>query len=172
MSVLVLVGGDDVDEPVVRRLLGQGDHVRILEATADRRELWRSLGAHVAVGDASDPDLVERAAQNARTIVVIAPQVTWDILQAVVTAAPLAGVDRLVACAPSFEGSASQVVRASSLSYVLIASGRPSVWRKRAAAPELVAEAVDAADDLGGDPHLEVDLTTGTGVAELGLHPL
>ncbi len=171
MSVLVLVGGDDVDEPIVRRLLRQGDDVRVLEATAGRRELWRSLGAHLAVGDAADPDLVERAAQNVRTIVVITPQVTPEILQAVVTAAPLAGVDRLVACAPSFEGSASEVVRASALSFVLIASGRPGLLRRRAAAPGRIAAAVDAADDLGGDPRLEVDLTTGRGVADLGLAP-
>lgn len=171
MSVLVVVGGSEVDEPIVRRLLAQGDNVRVLESTPVRRDLWRALGAHVAVGDPTDADLVERAAQNARTIVVVAPQATQDILRAVTAAAAPAGVDRVVVSAPSLEEHLVEVVRASSVSYVFIVSGRPGMWRRRRVASERLAEAVDAADDLAGDPHLEVDLTSGSGIAELGLPP-
>ncbi len=42
----------------------------MIEADEPAADRWRSLGAHVASGPQWDADLVERAAQNVRTIVV------------------------------------------------------------------------------------------------------
>lgn len=159
MAVLVITGGSDLDVPVVSRLLNEGDEVRVLEATTARRDEWRAMGAFFAGGEADDPDLVERAAQNARTIVVLAGRVTDEVIAIVLEAGLNAGVDRLVCCAEAIAGSVKEAVRASRISHVLIETGRPRLLRRKEASSERAAEAVDAADDLAGDPRIEVDLT-------------
>ncbi|MDP9068055.1 MAG: hypothetical protein M3N53_06890 [Actinomycetota bacterium] len=169
MSILIVAGGSELDEAIVRRLIEQGDDPRILEQSSGRRDLWRSLGAHVAVGDPADADLLERAAQNVRTIVVAGPEVDQLVLEAVVASAPRAGADRIVVCVPAIGEAVTRLLHESTLSYVLIATGRRGVLRRSTAAPELVAEAVDAADDLDGHPRLEVNLRDGSGMEDLGL---
>lgn len=159
MAVLVIAGGDEIDRHVVDRLLSQGDEVRVLEANSAHRERWTSRGAFLAVGEPDDPDLVERAAQNVRTIVILSDRVTEEVVATALEAGPKAGVDRVVCCAPSIPEPVKTAVRSSSLSYVLLETGRPGLLRSKVAAPRLAAEAVDAADDLAADPRLEVDLT-------------
>ncbi len=159
MAILVVAGGIGLDEVVVKRLLAQGDEVRVLEATAAKDDMWRSAGAFLARGDADDPDLVERAAQNVRTIVVLSAQPRLEVVANVIAAGHNAGVDRLVCCAPALSEEIRAVVRAAPLDHVLIETGRGGLLRRRPASQELVAEAIDAADDLAGEPRLEIDLT-------------
>lgn len=159
MAILVIAGGTDLDESVVDRLLSQGDEVRVLEPTATRRERWEAAGAFLALGEGDDPDLVERAAQNVRTIVILGDQVRLEIVTNVLEAGRNAGVDRLVCCAPKISSEVRSAVRGGEMDHVLMEAGRSGLLRRRAAAPELVAEAVDAADDLAGEPRLDVDLT-------------
>lgn len=170
MAILVIAGGTDLDEHVVARLLMQGDEVRVLEPTSGRRdEMWRLRGAFLARGDADDPDLVERAAQNVRTIVILGEQVRPDVVATVLEAGLNAGVDRVVCCAPVLADEIRVAVRSGRLDYVLIDAGRSGLLRRKPAPPELVAEAIDAADDLAGKPRLEVDLTDDEQVKQLRL---
>ena len=159
MAILLIAGGDDLDEQVVDRLLGQGDEVRVLEPTSVRAELWRGRGAFLARGEGDDPDLVERAAQNVRTVVIMGDQVRLEVVANVLEAGRNAGVDRLVCCTRSLSEEIRAVVRSGSLDHVLLETGRGRVLRRRHVSPALIAEAIDAADDLAGEPRLEIDLT-------------
>ena len=169
MAILVLTGGTELDAYVVERLIAQGDEVRVVEATGARREEWRALGAFLAVGETDDADLIERAAQNVRTVVLLDARLSAEVLDTVLEAAPKAGVDRVVVCASVIEDHVRVAVAASEMSHVLIQAGRPGLLRRRASSPELVAEAVDAADDLSGAPRMDLDLTRGEGRRQLGL---
>ena len=159
MAVLVITGDSDLDVPVVLRLLDQGDEVRVLEPTSGRAEEWRAIGAFFAGGEADDPDLVERAAQNVRTVVILGERVTVEVTSVVLEAGSNAGVDRLVCCAQAIPAPVKEAVRAASMAHVLIETGRTGLLRRRQASAERAALAVDAADDLAGDPRIEVDLT-------------
>jgi hypothetical protein len=159
VAILILAGGTELDTYVVRRLLAQGDEVRVLEKTAARREEWRGLGAFLAVGEADDPDLVERAAQSVRTVVLLEDPARPEVIANVLEAAPKAGVDRVVVCGAAIDAHVREALGAGDLSHVIIETARPGLLRRKAASPELVAEAVDAADDLAGDPRMNVDLT-------------
>lgn len=159
MAVLVITDGTELDERVVRRLLEQGDEVRVLEAGSGRADLWRESGAFLARGEGDDPDLVERAAQNVRTVVVLGDQVRLEVVANVLEAGRNAGVDRLVCCAPSVSEEIRAAVRSAALTYVLLETGRPGFLRRRAPDLGRVAQAIDAADDLAGEPQLEIDLT-------------
>lgn len=169
MAILVITGGSELDREVVSRLVRQGDEVRVLESTSERRDEWVAGGVFVAVGDAADPDLVERAAQNARTIVVLAGGVRTEVVATALEAGPRAGVDRLVCCAPTIPAPVTAAVRAGPLDHVLIATGAGRLFRRKAAPAALIAEAVDAADDLAGQPRLELDLTEPNQLRLLGL---
>lgn len=158
MAILVIAAGSDLDEVVVKRLIAQGDEVRVLEPTGRRRDLWRRSGAFIAVGDADDPDLVERAAQDARTIVILSDPLVLEVVRNVLDVGPKAAVDRLVCCAPAISDEVRAEIRAGALDHVIIQTSSAGLLRRRVAPPELVAEAIDAADDLAGALRLEVDL--------------
>jgi hypothetical protein len=165
VSILLLVGEPGLDEVIVARLRERGDEVRVI-SDGDRR-IWTDLGAFVASGDAADPDLVERAAQNARTLVSTGEKVSAGLMEVVLPAAAAAGVDRFVACAPRIDSEVASVAERSGLNYVLLSTGR-SVFR-RGPTRERVAEAVDAADDLAGTPRLQIDLRQDRELGLLGL---
>ena len=169
MAVLLITGGTDLDEQVVDRLLGQGDEVRVLEPTSARAEQWRERGAFLARGEPDDPDLFERAAQNVRTVVVMGDQVRLGVVANVLEAGRNAGVDRLVCCAPSVNEEVRAAVRAAPLDHVLLETGRGGYLRRKPLAPARIAEAIDAADDLAGEPRLEIDLTDHEQVKQLRL---
>ncbi len=168
MSVLIVTGGDPLAEIVARRLVDQGDEVRVLEEDPSTRDRWRAVGVHVAVGDPADEDLVERAAQNVRTVVLLGAALTTTVVEAVIEGAGRAGADRLIACGAVVEEPLRRLIRSSRLDHVILATGRAGLLR-RSAAPALVAEAIDAADDLAGAPRLELDLTQRAAVRALGL---
>ena len=145
MSILLVEPARDIATSVLSELVAQGDEVRIVTVAPEKD--WSDLGAHIAKGNGTDADLLERAGQGARTVVLFDP--SGDQAAAAVEAAASARIERLVVCSKKL-GEEVDVVRSSGLSYVFLITGR----RARSAA----AAAIDWADDLAGDVKLEVDL--------------
>jgi hypothetical protein len=168
MSVLVIGGRDATADAVVRRLVGEGDEVRVIEDDAGRGDELRALGAFVARGDAGDFDLVERAAQNVRTVVVLGAG--WE-LEPILRGARAAAVDRIVWCGT--RGAVDPgVLEAGGFDYVLMHVPPPARWRRAPRIPEdALADAISAADDLAGNPRLVLDLASADAWSALGLAP-
>ncbi len=168
MSVLIIGLEEELARTLTGRLVAQGDEVRVIATEGDDAEALRSLGAHIARGPFLDADLVERAAQSVRTIVVGAVEagMTNEILEG----ARAARVDRIVLCTPGPAAEQVGLLRASPGEYVVLTYPRTR-WprRSRVVAPESVATAVDAADDLAGEPRLELDLNEASSWDALGL---
>ena len=159
MSVLLVGLSPDVGRVLTRRLLEEGDQVRVILRPGEDAASYE--GAHVATGDAADDDLVERAAQGARTIVL--GDLDDDTRSAALTGAARAGVDRAVLL-----GKAGGEVPAA-MSWVALVTPRPLFGLRRGPGPEELAEAVNAADDLAGEPRTVVDLGTDEGWRTLRL---
>lgn len=162
MSVLLVAPSGDIGRAIVTRLIEQGDEVRVV---TDRDEgSWRRLGAHVAVGDTADDDLIMRAGQHSRTIVLFGSDRTR--IESALAGAATARIERAVFVLDDAqrlpEGAADRLS-----SYVVLQTGR-SRRRPRIAAADL-ARAVDAADDLAGAIALRVDLREASAWKALGL---
>ena len=131
---------------------------------------WKERGAFVAVAMEWDADLIERASYEARTIVVF-PQPDRDeteLLEEIVTGAGVTSVDRVIVIR-SEAGIPPPLVSAR-VDHVVLATGKRSLLRRaKPVEDDLIARAVDAADDLDGKPRLVVDLTTDSGRAGLDL---
>lgn len=154
MSVLLVRPSKQIGSAVIGLLMSQGDSVRVIEADPASAARWRELGAYVARGSETDADLVERAAQDVRTVVVF--EDAQASIEAVLEGAELASVERLVVCTPKPPEHLLTRVRASPMDYVVLKIGTGLLGRARRLS--ITAEAIDAADDLGGHPRLEVDL--------------
>ena len=159
MSVLIAGLDAAVAAAVTRRLLEQGDQVRAVVGAGE--DVTRYEGAHVATGDVGDDDLVERAGQGARTIVL--GEVGAAARAAALAGAARAGVERAVLIGEPGEVPAG-------MSWIALAVPR-RMFRRGAVAPEELAEAIDAADDLAGEPRLVADLGTDQGWRALRLEP-
>jgi len=177
MSILLVGAAGSPADAVVTRLVSAGDQVRVVDEEPGRGAGWRALGAHVARGDPSDYDLIERAAQNVRTIVVLAGKKDdlGPVLDGVIEGARRATVDRIVLCAARPAREVVDRLARSGLEYVVLAYGEkrallPSSLSK-SVSPEDLARAVDAADDLGGSPALDLDLTRRAQWRPLALDP-
>jgi hypothetical protein len=160
VSVLLAALAPDLAAELTRRLLEEGDQVRAIAAPGGAAP----PGAHVASGDLFDEDLVERACQGVRTIVL--GDVPAEVRSVALTAAALAGVDRAVLVDTPPEG----VPEGMSWVALMLPRGR-LLGRRKPLAPGVVAEAVDAADDLAGEPRLVADLGTDEGWHALRLEP-
>lgn len=163
MSVLLVAAGGGIGDAIVDRLLESGDEVRVVGPGARDAERWRGRGVHIAAGDPRDADLVERAAQNVRSIIGFDDTDSgWSgALEAAITGGERAGVERIIVCATSEKTTAEVRVSKSPLEYFLLVTGPQRGWRAfgaRTVATEAVAMAVDAADDLAGHPRLVLDL--------------
>lgn len=172
MSILLVRAGGTIGDVIARRLVAQGDEVRVVERFPEVVDAWREIGVFVAQGPDDDADLIERAAQNVRTIVVVDDEAgpARDVVDAIVEGARAAGTGRVVYCARRPDAAVVEALRTSSLEYVVMTIRGKGLFAKQVPA-EVVAEAVDAADDLAGAPHLEVDLADPAGRVALGLHP-
>lgn len=154
MSVLLIGPGGTLGDLVAERMISQGDEVRAI-ATDPTLEELASRGVRIARGRELDADLVERAAQNVRTIVLF--DITRSVVEDVVEGARAARVDRLVLCSVTVPEPVREVLRGCGLEYVILQ--RPRKGRFRKGVPdEALAEAVDAADDMAGSLRLELDL--------------
>ena len=173
MSILLVGIDPEHGLPLVARLRASGDQVRVVTGDAATAERWRSAGAYVARGDPSDPDLVERAAQDVRTIVFrAAGQAGVDeMLEAALEGGALAAVGRIVVFGPLLDESTVRRVQRSGLEHVLLRTPGPRRWpaRRPAASPERIAEAIDAADALVEPAHEVLDLSTPWAWIRLGL---
>ena len=169
MSILLIEPDRELGESIARRLIREGDEVRVLVADPAG---WKEQGVYVAVGDPMDPDLVERACTNVRTIVFTSASkgIPVSLLATAVPAARKAGADRVIVCVPNPGDPAVRWLDGSGASYVGLTTGRRGFLPRRSVDPDLVAEAVSAADDLAGEPRLQVDLTNEEEWAKLGGH--
>ena len=168
---LVLVGpSGTLGDAVFNRLTGQGDAIRVVVADETAGAEWKERGAFVAVAREWDADLIERASYEARAIVVF-PQPDRDemeLLEETVTGAGVTSVDRVIVIR-SEAGTPPPLVSAR-VDHVVLGTGKKSLLRRsQPADDDLIARAVDAADDLDGKPRLVIDLTTEQGLATLGL---
>lgn len=169
MSILLIDPDPELGAAIAERLITEGDELRVLVPEPGD---WKRRGAFVAVGDPMDPDLVERACMNVRTLVFTfsSREVPVSLLATAIPAARRAGTDRVILCAPRPEAPALRWLEESDGSYVTLATGRRGFLPKRTVEPQRVAEAVSAADDLAGRPRLTVDLTSEEEWMKLGGH--
>jgi hypothetical protein len=147
----------------------------VIEDDPPASERWKQSGAHVAIGPATDSDLVERAGQNARTLIIAGDLrfQTSAVIEAAAEGARLAGIERLVVCMERAETEILELIRGAGLDHIVLLTGGGR-WRRlmRQSVPAgALAEAIDAADDIAGRPRLVLDLTTDGGWAALGLSP-
>jgi len=164
MSVLLVAPPGRLGRAVVDRLRQQGDEVRVVDP--EPTSAWRDLGAFVAHGPPDDADLIERAGQSARSIVLFDP--SDEVAAACVEAARLARVERVIVCATDTDRVPATALEVGGAGYVvLIVGGRR--WGRRKITDEAIAGAVDAADDLSGDVRLELDLVKPESWVALGL---
>jgi hypothetical protein len=171
MSILLIApGGTGAD--VIKRLITQGDEVRVVEPDPQKVEQWKYLGAYVAHGDPGDADLIERAGQNCRTVVLFGVRDQCaHVLEEVLEGIANTTVDRIVLVATSNEPQCLGLVRRSKLDYVFLrVKPRPLLSRLRSSAPT-IAEVIDAADDVAGNPRLELDLGDPATAVALHLAP-
>jgi hypothetical protein len=179
MSILI-VGEAPEAETVVTYLVGEGDQVGVIESDRKRLQEWAAVGAYAALGDPEDPDLVERCAQQARTIVVFdrtgpaGPNPT-DVLRSVLQAGQMLAVaPRVVVVSADPSLTLQAQLNSSALDYILLRVGlERGLLRRgpRTVPAEKLAEAVNAADDLAGEPRLDLDLGSRAGWEALRLHP-
>jgi hypothetical protein len=170
MSILLIGLDDPLVEVLGRRLVAAGDEVRVL-VTDGGGDRYRNAGLHVATGDRlDDDDLIERAAQNVRTI-VLGDLRSLEVMDAVVTGAKAADVSRLVAVVPTPLDDLVTKLAESGLEYVVLVTGRRPLTRRRKLGDEPLAAAVDAADDLADELHVVLDLTSSASWAVLKLSP-
>ncbi|MDQ3620528.1 MAG: hypothetical protein M3391_10475 [Actinomycetota bacterium] len=167
MSVLMVGLEAELARTLIRRLVQQDDEVRVIATENDDPETLRKLGAHIARGPLVDADLVERAAQNVRTIVVGAVEVV--VMKEILEGARVARVERVVLCTADPPVEPVELLRAAPGQHVVLTYRKRRLRRNKALAPESIAAAVDAADDLGGEPRLELDLNEASSWDALGL---
>jgi uncharacterized protein YbjT (DUF2867 family) len=170
MSVLVIGADTELGSALISRLTAEDDEVRLVESDEATGARWKSLGAYVAGGRSDDGDLVERAAHGARTLILLHDQAP-EVLDVLIGAARSTGA-RVVLCSRNLRKTAVASIRESGLDYVVLRMGRPRrLWSLRNPNVERVAQAIDAADDLAGHPHLELDLGRPESWNRLGLDP-
>jgi hypothetical protein len=147
VSILIVRPPVELGDVLIPRLIDQDDQVRVIETSAQEADHWRALGAHIASAPDIDDDLIDRAAQNVRTIVLFDP----DVLEVTLEGAVTARVSRVILCCPTVSRQSMTSLEKSGLEYVVVETGR---WRKPPV--RVIAEAIDAADDLAGHPKLVV----------------
>lgn len=182
MSVLLIGATSSLGDILVRRLVSENDEVRVLVTGGEGGDRLGDLGAYIASGSELDADLVERAATNCRTIVVIERPggKTAEIVRTVIAGGeaalgtPEEGI-RLILCGARPDEDAIAALRSSDLSYVVLRTGGRLAGflpvASERVADEHVATAIDAADDIAGKVRLELDLTAAADWAKLKLKP-
>lgn len=166
MSVLIVGDESPLTRALVRRLVDQDDEVRSIEAGETRSSELAMLGAHVARGPYLDADLVERAGQNVRTVVAI--DQPPEILSEIIEGMKAASIPRLVLCAREIASETTAELTRAGIEFVVLK--RPVGGLLRKGVPdEAIAEAIDAADDLAGEPRLQLDLGDPSAWTELRL---
>ena len=71
--IAVMGASGNTGGEVSRRLLAEGESVRVLGRSAERLEALQSAGAEVVTGDATDPEYLARAFTGARAVYTLMP---------------------------------------------------------------------------------------------------
>lgn len=174
MSVLLTGLDDELTEIVAARLMAQEDEVRIVLGDEQGRDHWRSLGIHVAVGDLTDDDFVWRACMNVRTVVAGegAPAGTPEVRRTLAASLDKTDVDRVVVVGAGEPDELVAGVRAAGVSHVVLRVRKRGILGLRGAVDaDDLAVAIDAADDLAGEPRLYLDLWEPEAWRQLRLDP-
>ena len=164
MSILLIGLEDELGPVLVQRLLREGDVIGVIEEDEDRAARWREVGAHVASGQSTDFDLIERAAQHARSIVVVDFRLSEprEVIEAVLMGAQLIPGERarIILVTTSREPTVGEGLTRSEFDFVILRTPRAGspVRQRSKLKTESVADAVNAADDLAGSPRLDLDL--------------
>lgn len=155
------------------RLKSEGDEVRVIEANSARIAFWRELGALVAEGEPDNADLIERAAQNCRTIVIFdVADASTAVVEAAVEGALNTSVDRAILIVTGPAPRSLELVRSSGLDHIFLhVPPRRGILRRRGPDTSLLGQAIDAADDLAGHPRLDLELSDPRTARALDLHP-
>lgn len=170
MAVLLLRANGSIGEALAQRLVDEQDEVRVIERFEDGADAWKELGAHVAVGPDDDADFIERAGQGVRTIVILNDEAgpAVEVLAPAIAAVRALPDARVVVCGWEVAKEVAEPVAAADVDHVIIDLGRRKLLGK-GLSPDFVAEAIDAADDLAGNPRAVVQLNDPEGRRFLGL---
>lgn len=161
MSVLLTGLEEELTETLARRLVSQADEVRIILGDDACRERWRTLGLHVAVGDLTDDDFLWRACTNVRTVVAGdgRPADAPEVRESLPSLLGKTDVDRLVVVGPAEDDALVGSLRDADMDHVILRfRKRGLLGSRRGVATADLAAAIDAADDLAGEPRLDLDL--------------
>ncbi|MGH2754484.1 MAG: hypothetical protein ACRDLB_08615 [Actinomycetota bacterium] len=163
MSLLLIGLPHTLAVTLVRRLVAEQDEVRVLLSDGSDPAPWKRLGAYVATGDHADADLIERAATEARTLVLgddIAGA-TEEEREAILTGARRASVGRIVVCQSHPRSDLVGALRGAGFEFVVLATAKKAlVGRPKTKIPiSKLSEAIDAADDITEPIQAELDLT-------------
>lgn len=169
MSVLLAGLDDELAAAVAERLIAQQDEVRIILPSGASSEMWRGRGVYVASGDLGDEDFVWRACGGVRTVVAEPSLVAGEEGALFVSGARRAGVGRFVVVGEASPGE--NVLYEVDADRIILRLPKKGLLRRKAVALDDVASAIDAADDLGGAPRLELDLSVAASWAKLRLDP-
>lgn len=159
MALLLIRASGSIGEALAKRLVAQGDQVRVIEQSPEVLGAWEQEGIHVVRGDPGDRTLVAQAAHGVRTVVIMDDEAgdVSDVIDSVVAGTVQAGVGRIVLFGWDPPAPVVDAVTNSGRDHVVINAGRKKLFGKKPS-PEALAEAIDAADDLDGNPRLIVDL--------------
>lgn len=171
MSILLVGVDDELAVAIAHRLTNQDDEVRVILGSPRDRESWRERGVYVAVGDIEDEDFVWRAAGGVRTVVVSAERLSGEPGAVLVAGAKRAGAGRFIVLAPRGRADLPAKLVHEGSDLIVLRLPRKKLLQKEPIAPEDVALAVDAADDLAGSPQLDLDLADPVAWADLRLSP-
>ncbi|MBK5228894.1 MAG: hypothetical protein JJE05_10340 [Actinobacteria bacterium] len=170
MSVLLIGWEGEEAIAAIRRLHSQDDQVQMVEPDRFAAQAWRDLGAFVAVGDPTDPDLVERSAYETRTLALF-DRGRPGVATAIVEGVRVSGALRLVLFTGDPNGESATAFSSSGMPYVIVALPKKTLLGRARIEPARLAEVLDAADDLAGEPKLTADLSSDEGWEALGLSP-
>jgi len=163
MSLLLVGMPQTLAATLVRRLVAEQDEVRLLLSDGSDPEPWKRLGAYVATGDHGDADLIERAAADARTLVLgeEVAALTAEERDAILTGARRAAVGRIVVCQSQPREELVGALRGAGFEFVVLATAKKSLLGKpRTKIPiSKLSEAIDAADDIAEPLQAELNLT-------------
>ena len=171
MSILLAGVDDQLGAATAGRLIGQSDEVRVMLDSPRDRDVWRGRGVYVAVGDLEDEDFVWRAAGGVRTVVVGADRLAGSTGSVLVVGAKRAGVGRFIVLAVGGTPELPEGLMEEGTELVVLRLPKKKRLQRDRLTPEQIAEAIDAADDLAGSPHLDLDLGEPDAWAELKLSP-
>lgn len=174
MDVLI-IGGGKVGRMLAAELAGIGEDVTCIERNPDVAERVRGTGAHVVVGDGTDPAVLERAgAGNAKSVVATTGSDKDNMLACQIARTSFKR-EHLVArvtdpeAIPSFEAAGIQVMNPARATAMILANlvRRPNLFRllSQVAAAETegpdVTEVVVGQNGAVGRPLRELKLPAG-----------